>query len=98
MKMVRFYRKGQRLPYTVSEKYYKQLQKDGREFIDNANYAMVLESDEEEKSWFFDSLRRVYENPKYYLDNLDSCMTFRVSIGKIFPNKIKSKKSDKYID
>jgi len=88
MRIERFYRKGLKYPYTVSEKYYKQLQKEGREYIDNALQGIVLESDEEEREWFFDCCQRVINNPRFYLDNLDRLCTFRVGIKKIFPDKI----------
>ena len=95
MQLIRFYRKGSKPKYTVSEEYLKTLKSQNREFIDNASVAIVLDTDEEEKIWFNECLNRVYNNPGYYLRNLDSLMTFRVNIKKIFPDKIMMKEKDK---
>lgn len=55
--------------------------------IDTASYEIILD-DDEATGWFFDCLRRVHDDPGWYLDNLDSIPTFRVDIMKIFPNVI----------
>lgn len=57
--------------------------------FDNAEHTIELESEEEEATWFFDCLDRVYRDPRWYLDNLDKLPTFKVRIEKIFPEPIK---------
>ena len=57
--------------------------------MDNASYDIVLESDEEERSWFFDSCNRVLNDTRWYLDNIDKIPTFRINYSKIFPRIIK---------
>lgn len=77
-------------PYTISEEYLAKLivEKgyEHAENIDNASFELILDEDEQ-ASWFFDCLRRVYDNPRYYLDNLDFLTTFKVNITEIFPDK-----------
>ena len=89
MRIRRYYRRGSKPKYTISEEYYKILVRkygvDRASVIDNANYAIILESDEEEKSWYFDCLSRVLSNPRWYLDNIEFLPTFKVNIKKIFP-------------
>ena len=85
--------KGVEYKYTWSDEYFQRMIREKGEKealrIDNANYEIILESDEEERSWFFDSCNRVLENTRWYLDNLDRIPTFRVNIKKLFPKIIK---------
>lgn len=85
--------KGGNYPYTINDEYLKKLVFDKGEVeagrIDNASYELILQNEEEEKSWFFDCLQRVIDNPRWYLDNLQYLSTFRVHITKIFPKKRK---------
>jgi uncharacterized protein YdiU (UPF0061 family) len=89
----RYYKMGQKYKRTYTDEYVDEMkEKLGDEEasnIDNAEYEIVLESLEEQKSWFFDGCRRVMENPRWYLDNLDKIPTFRVKITEIFPEKTK---------
>ena len=82
MKIRRYYKKGQKFKYTISDEYYEQLVKERgiteANRIDNASKEIILESIEEEHSWFQDCLHRVYNNPRWYLDNLDYLPTFSV--------------------
>lgn len=55
--------------------------------IDNAEYEILLD-EEEQANWFFDSIDRVLQNPRWYLDNLDYIPTFVVDIKKIFPEPV----------
>ena len=93
MRIRRFYRKGVPYKYTFTDEYYdklvleKGLQEADR--LDTAEKEIVLESDEEEREWFFDCLNRVIANPRYYLDNYDKIPTFNINIKKIFPKKLK---------
>lgn len=88
----RFYKAGTNYKRTYTDKYIAELiEKLGEEEamrIDNATYALVLESKEEEKSWFFDCCHRIIANPRWYLDHLDNIPVFRVKIKEIFPEKI----------
>ena len=60
---------------------------DGAMNVDTADYEIII-SDDEANSWYFDCLQRVIDNPRWYLDNLETLPTFRVDIMKIFPNVI----------
>ena len=59
--------------------------------MDTAQQEIVL-SKEEQVSWYFDCLRRVFEDPGFYLDNIDGLVEFRVNITNIFANKISDNK------
>ncbi len=87
----RFYKAGMKYKRTYTDEYIQKLiEQVGEEEalrIDNATYALVLETKEEEKSWFFDGCNRVLRNTRWYLDNLDDLPTFRVHIKEIFPEK-----------
>ena len=87
----RFYKAGTKYKRTYTNEYIQNLiEQVGEEEalkIDNATYALVLETKEEEKSWFFDCCSRVLRNTRWYLDNLDDIPTFRVHIKDIFPEK-----------
>jgi hypothetical protein len=91
MRIRRYYKKGCKYKYTISDEYLnvialeKGLDQAGK--IDNANYELILDNDEEMRDWFFDCLNRVIENPRFYLDNLDYLPTFRVRIQEIFPKR-----------
>jgi len=99
MKLRRYYKKGLAYPYTIGEKYYEKLVfEKGRveaDRIDNASYELLLQTPEEENNWFFDCLTRVLNDPRWYLDNLDSLSTFKVKIKNIFP-KTTPKKGKAY--
>ena len=94
MRLRRYYKKGLKYRYTISEDYLKKLQeKKGKEEanrIDNASYEIILDTKEEQRKWFFECLYRVRCNPRYYLDNLDSLYEFKVRIKDIFDKKTKS--------
>ncbi len=92
MKLIRFYRAGIKYGRTYTTEYINQLrkqvgEKEARQ-IDNANYALLLDSLEEEKAWFFDCCQRVIANPRWYLDHLDQVTVFSVKIKEIFPKKV----------
>ena len=91
MKIRRYYKKGVKYKYTICDEYLKTLIKEkGVEEanrIDNASYELLLTSKEEMNDWFNDCLNRVITNPRFYLDNLDSLMTFKVRIQDIFPKR-----------
>jgi len=82
MRLRRYYKKGMKYPYTISEEYLaKLINTKGLEQankIDNASYELILESDEEQVSWFTDCLIRVIKDPRYYLDNLNNLYEFKV--------------------
>lgn len=88
MRIRRFYRRGVNYPYTISDEYLAELIKTKGDLeaakIDNSNSEIVLESVEEEIAWFNECCNRVYENPRWYLDNLDFLITFRVKKGNIY--------------
>jgi len=92
MRLVRFYRAGIKYGKTYTDDYINKLKEqvgdEEARNIDNANYALVLESLEEEKSWFFDCCQRVIANPRWYLNHLDELTVFSVRIKEIFPNKV----------
>ncbi len=91
MRLRRYYMKGVKYPYTINDSYLKKLVIEKGEveaaLIDNANYEIILESEEEEKKWFFECLQRVQNNTRYYLNNIDKLPVFKVHIRKIFPKK-----------
>jgi hypothetical protein len=93
MKVRRYYRKGVEYKYTWSDEYFERMlsEKGEKEAfrIDNASYEIILESEEEEREWFFDCLQDVLGNTRWYLDNLDRIPTFKVNIKRIFPEMIK---------
>ena len=91
----RYYRRGQKYDYTISDEYLEEL-KNNVDYpeerimkIDNASYDIVLQTPEEEYEWFMDSCNRVLANTRWYLDNVDKVATFRVNYSRIFPEKIK---------
>ncbi len=89
MKIRRYYNRGVKYKYTISDEYLEKLKKERgvsqADSLDNASYEILLETKEEEKEWFFDCLNRVYSNPRYYLDRIGKLPTFKVHIKKIFP-------------
>jgi len=93
MKIRRYYKRGQKYPYTISETFLKELTdtkgSERADYIDNASYEIILENIEEEKDWFNDCCIRIINNPRYYLDNLDKLPTFRVAYSRIFDEKPK---------
>lgn len=88
MRVRRYYKKGVSYPYTVSEEYLVELvELKGEEEaarIDNASYELILDTEEEELSWFYECCARVYANPRWYLDNIEFLPTFRVKKGNIY--------------
>lgn len=97
MKIRRYYKKGIKYKYTISDEFYQKLiLEKGQEVadkIDNADKEIVLQSPEEEISWFNDCCNRVRARPRWYLDNLDWLPTFTVNITDIFPHKISEKEN-----
>lgn len=87
MKLRRYYRRGIKYPYTVSKAYLNKISEEKGALeahrIDNAEYEIVL-SEGEQKSWFFDCLRRVMSNPRFYLDNLEFLSEFRVNYSVVY--------------
>lgn len=49
---------------------------------DNENRLWYFMTAEEEHAYYNEVLDRVIANPRYYLDNLDTLFTFRVSFRK----------------
>ena len=92
MYLRRFYRAGTKYGRTYTDEYIEklisQVGDEEAKRIDNATYSLVLETKEEEKSWFFDCCQRVIENPRWYLDNLEYLSVFTVHIKDIFPEKV----------
>tara|TARA_Y100000310_G_C20694785_1_gene824824 strand:- start:3433 stop:3717 length:285 start_codon:yes stop_codon:yes gene_type:complete len=93
MRLRRYYKKGVKYKYTISEKYLSYLierygdEKAAR--IDNASFEIILESIEEEKAWLEDCCARIIANTRWYLDNLDKLPTFTIHKKALFPKKIK---------
>ncbi len=91
MHIRRYYKKGRDYNYTINEKFLQEMKdKMGEEranHIDNASYEIILDTVEEEKQWFNDCCLRVIENPRYYLDNLDSLPTFKVAFSRVFDDE-----------
>jgi len=89
MYLRRYYKKGMKYKYTVTEAYLFELidtlGESEASKIDNASYEIILESPEEEKAWFFECLERVRRSTRWYLENLDAIPTFKVNMSKIFP-------------
>lgn len=104
MYLRRFYRRGLKHKRTYTDEYIQELiERLGEEEtlnIDNAEYAIVLETPEEEKSWFFDCCQRVISNPRWYLNNLDKLQVFSVHIKHIFPEMIPDtgRKTERFIN
>jgi hypothetical protein len=76
----RYYRKGVKYPYTVTEEEYDQYVNTGEvdiEALDNAETEILLTPDEQ-VAWYGDCLLRVEKEIEYYLHNLDCCPEFRV--------------------
>lgn len=82
MRIRRYYKRGTSYPYTYSEEYLAKVVEEKGEIeaarLDNASYEIILETIEEEENWFNECLARVYENPRWYLDNIDFLPTFKV--------------------
>ena len=93
MRIRRYYQKGVKYPYTISQEYFERLLEERGEdvacSIDNAHLEIVFDDEEEEREFFFECLRKVYENPRWWLDNLENRPEFRVNITRIFPHKKK---------
>lgn len=91
MMLRRYYKKGVKYKYTISDSYLEKLIVDRgideATRIDNASYDIILDSGEE-KVWFDDCCNRIMQNPRFYLDNLDKLATFKVNYTKMFPEKI----------
>ena len=97
MRIRRYYKKGGKYPYTWSDEYLAEMQKklgrDKAERIDNASYEILLESPQEEREWFDDCCLRIINNPRWYLDHLESLPTFYVKMENIF-GKVGEKPKD----
>ena len=95
MRLRRYYKKGVDYKYTISDAYLDKLtERDGFEKarrLDNASYEIILDTDEEQISWFNDCLKRVMSNPRFYLDNLEFLPEFKVRKKVIYRNIYKSK-------
>ena len=87
----RYYKKGVPYKYTISDEFLQKMKDDyGEErahHIDNASYEIILETLEEESSWFADCCSRVLSDTRWYLEHLDSLPTFRVHHKALFPKK-----------
>lgn len=80
----RYYKKGKEIRgKTISDEFFKKLvDSKGIEtalFMDNANYDIIFESEEERTQYLNDSYNRVIENIGWYLQNLEEVPTFSAS-------------------
>ena len=82
MKLRRYYRKGTKYPYYITDKKIEELRRTYTEeeldALDNAEYDMIL-SPSEQESWYIDCIIRILANPRKYLDELDLVPSFRVN-------------------
>ena len=95
MEMRRYYKKGIKYPYYVTETKINELRDKGfdEEYIDNydtAEQEIVLNVNEQ-ATWYTDCLIRVLANPSIYLDNLDMLAEFKVNWNNYSGRYIKSK-------
>lgn len=93
MRLRRFYRKGTKYPYYIPDEKIAEYEETGEkeiEFLDNAEYDILLTKDEQ-PTWYLDSLIRVYNNPRQYLDDLDLISTFLVGWNNYGKNYMKNK-------
>ena len=82
--MYRFYKRGHKYRYTMSDKYYRELEgKRSREemyFVDNAHYNFKITDIEEQQSFFVDCLNRIREEPRYYIENINKLCKIKLNL------------------